>query len=33
LTWQATSKDKIATYHDEQGKFRNHWGIASTVPL
>jgi hypothetical protein len=32
LTWQATSKDKIATYHDEQGKFRNHWGISSTVP-
>src|SRR3954447_21068231 len=32
LTWQATSKDKIATYHDEQGKFRNHWGIASNVP-
>ncbi|MBS1816880.1 MAG: TonB-dependent receptor [Acidobacteria bacterium] len=32
LTYQATSKDKIATYHDEQGKYRNHWGIASNVP-
>ena len=32
VTWQATGKDKIATYHDEQGKFRNHWGIASNVP-
>ncbi|HUR32634.1 MAG TPA: carboxypeptidase regulatory-like domain-containing protein [Vicinamibacterales bacterium] len=32
VTWQATSKDKIAAYHDEQGKFRDHWGISSTVP-
>ena len=32
VTWQATGKDKIATYHDEQGKFRNHWGIASNIP-
>src|SRR4051812_7643574 len=32
FTWQATGKDKIATYHDEQGKFRNHWGIASNIP-
>ena len=32
LTWQATSKDKIASYHDEQGKYRNHWGIASNIP-
>jgi hypothetical protein len=32
VTWQATSKDKIASYHDEQGKFRDHWGISSTIP-
>ena len=32
VTWQATSKDKISTYHDEQDKFRNHWGIAANVP-
>ena len=32
VTWQATNKDKIATYHDEQAKYRNHWGIASNIP-
>jgi hypothetical protein len=32
VTWQATGKDKIATYHDEQAKFRDHWGISSTIP-
>ncbi len=32
IAWQVSSKDKITLYHDNQRKFRNHWGIASTVP-
>jgi Carboxypeptidase regulatory-like domain len=26
------SKDKFSVYHDNQRKFRNHWGIAALVP-
>jgi hypothetical protein len=32
LAWQATSKDKLSVYHDNQRKYRNHWGIAATIP-
>jgi carboxypeptidase family protein len=32
LAWQITSKDKLSVYHDDQSKYRNHWGIAATVP-
>ncbi|MDR1990949.1 MAG: carboxypeptidase regulatory-like domain-containing protein [Acidobacteriaceae bacterium] len=32
FAWQATSKDKVTVYHDEQGKYRNHWGIAANIP-
>ena len=32
IAWQIDQKDKIAVYHDNQRKYRNHWGIASTVP-
>ena len=32
ISWQLSSKDKISLYHDEQKKYRNHWGIASTIP-
>ena len=32
ISWQASSKDKFSMYHDNQRKYRNHWGIASTVP-
>src|SRR5262245_2793219 len=32
IAWQASSKDKITSYHDDQNKYRNHWGIAATVP-
>jgi hypothetical protein len=32
VTWQASSKDKLSYYHDEQDKVRGHWGIASNVP-
>jgi hypothetical protein len=31
-TWQASSKDKLSTYFDNQDKVRGHWGIAATVP-
>jgi hypothetical protein len=32
LAWQITSKDKLTTYHDNQRKYRNHWGISAAVP-
>jgi hypothetical protein len=32
ISWQLSSKDKISDYHDEQKKYRDHWGIASTIP-
>jgi len=32
IAWQVTDKDKVTTYHDNQRKYRNHWGIASTIP-
>src|SRR5262245_11507122 len=32
LAWQITSKDKLSMYHDDQSKYRNHWGISGTVP-
>ena len=31
ITAQLSSKDKIAYYHDNQRKYRDHWGISSTV--
>lgn len=32
ISWQATSRDKFSVYHDNQRKYRNHWGIAATIP-
>ncbi len=32
IAWQLSSKDKISYYHDNQRKYRNHWGIAAAVP-
>ena len=32
VKWQATGKDKFSVYHDDQAKYRNHWGIAATIP-
>jgi hypothetical protein len=32
VTWQASAKDKISYYHDDQNKVRKHWGISSTIP-
>jgi len=32
ISWAMTSKDKISVYHDNQRKYRNHWGISANVP-
>jgi hypothetical protein len=32
VSWAASGKDKISVYHDNQRKYRNHWGIAATIP-
>ena len=32
ISWQLSGKDKISVYHDEQKKYRDHWGISSTIP-
>ena len=32
ISWQIGEKDKITTYHDDQAKYRDHWGIAATIP-
>jgi Carboxypeptidase regulatory-like domain len=32
ISWQASSKDKFSMYHDEQKKYRDHWGIAANIP-
>ena len=32
ISWQASGKDKFSVYHDNQRKYRNHWGIAATIP-
>src|SRR5687767_8215038 len=32
VSWQASTKDKVSVYHDNQRKYRNHWGIAATIP-
>jgi hypothetical protein len=32
VSWQATAKDKFSTYHDNQRKYRDHWGIQATIP-
>ena len=29
---RSASKDKISYYHDNQRKYRDHWGIAANVP-
>ncbi len=32
VSWQASTRDKLSVYHDNQRKYRNHWGIAATIP-
>ena len=31
VSWQASSKDRFAYYHDDQSKYRNHWGINALI--
>lgn len=31
LTWQISGNDKFSYYHDDQNKYRNHWGISANV--
>jgi hypothetical protein len=31
VTWQVGNNDKIAWYHDEQRKYRDHWGISASI--
>ena len=32
VSWAVSSKDKISVYHDNQRKYRDHWGIAANDP-
>lgn len=32
VSWQASSRDKFSVYHDNQRKYRDHWGIAANIP-
>jgi hypothetical protein len=32
ISWAISGKDKISVYHDQQKKYRDHWGIAATIP-
>ena len=32
MSWQVDRQGQDLYYHDEQDKFRGHWGIASNVP-
>lgn len=31
IAWQVSQKDKVSVYHDDQNKYRNHWGISANV--
>jgi hypothetical protein len=32
VSWQMTRNDKLTVYHDNQRKYRNHWGVSANVP-
>jgi hypothetical protein len=32
IAWQISEKDKVTGYHDDQNKYRDHWGISATIP-
>jgi hypothetical protein len=32
VSWGISAKDKLSVYHDNQRKYRNHWGIQATIP-
>jgi hypothetical protein len=31
VSWQISTKDKLSVYHDNQRKYRDHWGISATI--
>jgi hypothetical protein len=31
VTWQVGPNDKISYYHDDQSKYRNHWGVSALI--
>jgi hypothetical protein len=31
VTWQIGGKDKVSYYHDDQSKYRNHWGVSALI--
>jgi carboxypeptidase family protein len=31
IAWQISEKDKLTSYHDDQNKYRDHWGISAAV--
>ncbi len=31
LMWQVSDKDRLSYYHDDQNKYRDHWGISATI--
>ncbi|MBA3269069.1 MAG: hypothetical protein H0T71_01050, partial [Acidobacteria bacterium] len=32
VKWAATAKDQFSVYHDNQAKYRDHWGIQAAIP-
>lgn len=32
ISWAVSAKDKVSVYHDNQRKFRDHWGISALIP-
>lgn len=32
FSWAASGKDKLSVYHDNQRKYRHHWGISALIP-
>jgi hypothetical protein len=31
VMWQVSDKDRLSYYHDDQSKYRDHWGISATI--
>lgn len=31
VSWQISGKDKLTVYHDDQSKYRDHWGISANL--
>ena len=31
ISWQISRKDKFTVYHDDQRKYRDHWGVSASI--